>query len=166
VKYFWTKEECYSFLYIWHNKFITFFSLYGKCMRQSHPWACHKGIWESWVIVSFVNLSSRSGKVVSFVVQVLYPPGSRTSGTRWIQGCVGSHSQFGNFREDKSLTLPGSGPQFLGSLACNLVTVPIMVPHTERKCTAWNFKAHRKSSVHYTVYRKFNRISLMGRYQR
>jgi hypothetical protein len=152
VKHFCTKEECYSSLYIWRNKLITRFSLYGKCMREGHPWACHEGIWESWVIVSFVlNLSSRSGKVVSFTVQLLYPLGNRTSGTHWIQGCVGSHSSSGSFSEDKSLSLPGSGPQFLGSLACNLVIVPIMVLNTERKCTACNFKAHRKSSVHYTV---------------
>jgi len=63
--------------------------------------------------VSFVlNLSSRSGKVVSFTVQLLYPLGKRTSGTHWIQGCVGSHSPSASFSEDKSLTLPGSRPQF------------------------------------------------------
>jgi hypothetical protein len=60
------------------------------------------------------------------------------------------------------LSLPGIGPEFLGSLACNLVTVPIMVPHIERKCNPYNFKACKKSSVHYTVYRKFNRNSPMG----
>jgi hypothetical protein len=52
------------------------------------------------------------------------------------------------------LSLQGSGLQFLGSLACNLDTVPIIVPDIERKRIACNFKARRKKVLYTTQHKE------------